>query len=375
MASKFRTFTRKFLIVVNFILAIVFLLACLAPHLNPGKWWFISWLGLFFPFLLLLLIISIVFWLFLKRRFAIIFFVVLLLGWQSISVFFAFHTSHKFNYEKKRDVLRVVTWNVARFIEIKKNNNTGSRTRLKMMQLLKEQNADVLCLQEFHTAVKEDYYDNISYIRKQLNYPYYYFSFDEDGSKLYYSSIIFSRWPMIDTGTVIYPKPSLPEALLHADIKFNEDTIRIFTSHLQSVQFKKRDFERIDKIKNYEDSIVSNSRTIFSKLRRSITYRSVQVGIIKQQLQKSKFPIIFCGDFNDVPNSYTYFAIRRNMQDAFLEKGAGIGRTFTSLSPTLRIDYILASREFSILQFSRVIKNYSDHYMLVTDLKLPAPRQ
>jgi endonuclease/exonuclease/phosphatase family metal-dependent hydrolase len=58
----------------------------------------------------------------------------------------------------------------------------------------------------------------------------------------------------------------------------------------------------------------------------------------------------------------------------FLEKGAGIGRTFSSLSPTLRIDYILASKDFSIVQFNRVEKIYSDHYMLVTDLKLP-PRQ
>jgi endonuclease/exonuclease/phosphatase family metal-dependent hydrolase len=242
--------------------------------------------------------------------------------------------------------------------------------RLKMMNLLKQQNADILCLQEFHTAAKDDYYDNISYIQRHLNYPYYYFSFDEDGSKLYYSSIIFSKFPMFDTGIVVYPKPSLPEALLHADVKLNDDTIRIFTSHLQSVQFHKRDYQRINNIRNYEDSLVSNSKTIFDKVRKSITNRSLQVGIIKEQLKQSPHPVIFCGDFNDVPNSYTYFAIRGNMLDAFLEKGAGIGRTFSALSPTLRIDYILASKQFSILQFNRVEKIYSDHYMLVTDLKL-----
>ncbi len=372
MARKFRTFTRKLLIAMNILLAIIYLLACLAPYLNPAKWWFISWFGLIFPFLFLLLILSIFFWLFFKPKYALLLLVTLLIGWKSISVFYAFHISHKFNYEKNADVLRVVTWNVARFIEIRKNNNSGSLTRLKMMNLLKQQNADILCLQEFHTASKKDYYDNISYIQKQLNYPYYYFSFDEDGSKLYYSSIIFSRMPVFDTGIVIYPKPSLPEALLHADVKFNNDTIRIFTSHLQSVQFKKRDYQRINEIRNYEDSIVSNSRTIFSKLKKSIAYRSVQVGIIKQQLKESRYPTIFCGDFNDVPNSYTYFTIRSDMQDAFLQKGSGIGRTFSSLSPTLRIDYILASKEFSIEQFNRVEKNYSDHYMLVTDLKLPA---
>src|SRR6266487_480987 len=372
MARKFRTFTRKLLIAMNILLAIFYLLACLAPYLNPAKWWFISWFGLIFPFLFLLLILSIFFWLFFKPKYALLLLVTLLIGWKSISVFYAFHISHKFNYEKNADVLRVVTWNVARFIEIRKNNNNGSLTRLKMMNLLKQQNADILCLQEFHTASKKDYYDNISYIQKQLNYPYYYFSFDEDGSKLYYSSIIFSRMPVFDTGIVIYPKPSLPEALLHADVKFNNDTIRIFTSHLQSVQFKKRDYQRINEIRNYEDSIVSNSRTIFSKLKKSVAYRSVQVGIIKQQLKESRYPTIFCGDFNDVPNSYTYFTIRSDMQDAFLQKGSGIGRTFSSLSPTLRIDYILASKEFSIEQFNRVEKNYSDHYMLVTDLKLPA---
>ena len=375
MASKFRTFTRKLLIAVNILLAVIYLLACLAPYLNPTTWWLIAWLGLIFPFLLMLLLLSIFFWLFFKVKYAVMLMVVLLIGWKSISVFYAFHISHKFNYEKSADVLRIVSWNVARFIEIKKNSNAGSLTRLKMMNLLKQQNADILCLQEFHTASRKDYYDNISYIQKQLGYPYYYFSFDEDGSKLYYSSIIFSRLPMFDTAIVIYPKPSLPEALLHADVIFNSDTVRIFTSHLQSVQFKKRDYQRINEIKNYEDSLVSNSRTIFSKLKRSITYRSVQVGIIKQQIKESPHPTIFCGDFNDVPNSYTYFTIRGNMQDAFLQKGSGIGRTFSSLSPTLRIDYVLASNEFTIEQFNRVEKNYSDHYMLVTDLKLPSRQQ
>jgi endonuclease/exonuclease/phosphatase family metal-dependent hydrolase len=180
--------------------------------------------------------------------------------------------------------------------------------------------------------------------------------------------------PIIDSGIIYYPRPSIHEPLISADIKFHEDTIRIFTTHLQSVQFKKRDYERIDEIKNYEDSIVSNSRTILSKLRKGIERRSVQANVIRDQLQQSQHPLIFCGDFNDVPNSYTYFTIRGHLRDAFLEKGSGLGRSFTSISPTLRIDYILASKEFSVLQFERIKRKYSDHYMLVTDLKLrPRP--
>jgi endonuclease/exonuclease/phosphatase family metal-dependent hydrolase len=58
------------------------------------------------------------------------------------------------------------------------------------------------------------------------------------------------------------------------------------------------------------------------------------------------------------------------MQDAFLKKGSGIGRTFSSISPTLRIDYIFTDSHFKIKQFNRIVKNYSDHYMLVADMEL-----
>jgi endonuclease/exonuclease/phosphatase family metal-dependent hydrolase len=370
MASRFRNVSRKIFFILNCLLVVLFLLACLAAYLDPARWWMISLLALAFPFLLLLLIVFIFFWLFVKPRYALLSFLPLLVGIKSEGVFFAVHPPHEFNYEKDPAFLRVATWNVARFIEIKKNNNKGSQTRLKMLDLLRQQNADILCLQEFHTSTREDFYDNIGYIQKQLNYPYYYFSFDTDGDKLFYSSIIFSRLPIIDSGLVVYPRPSLPEVLLHADIKFNGDTIRIFTTHLQSVQFKKGDYERIDEIRNTQDSLLTNSKTIFSKLKKAITLRAIQTRAVKEELRKTNYPHIFCGDFNDVPNSYTYFNVRGDMQDAFLEKGFGIGRTFTSLSPTLRIDYVLCSREFSIEQFNRLVKNYSDHYMLVADLRI-----
>jgi endonuclease/exonuclease/phosphatase family metal-dependent hydrolase len=84
----------------------------------------------------------------------------------------------------------------------------------------------------------------------------------------------------------------------------------------------------------------------------------------------SPHPYLLCADLNDVPNSYAYATVRGGLQDAFLKKGFGIGRTFTGLSPTLRIDYIFANDQFRIKQFNRVAKNLSDHYMLVADVEL-----
>ena len=181
----------------------------------------------------------------------------------------------------------------------------------------------------------------------------------------------FFTYPLIDTGLIRYQKPSIPEALIHGDIIFNGDTIRIYTTHLQSVQFQKQDYETLDKIKNNNEIEVKTSRGIFSKLKRGVINRSSQANLVKAEISKSPYPFILTGDFNDVPNSYTYFTIKDNdLQDAFLMSGLGVGRTYYNIAPALRIDYILTTKNFEVKQFNRIIKNYSDHYMLVADLNL-----
>lgn len=286
-------------------------------------------------------------------------------------VFFGFHLPDKFDYNKPKNVLRIAHWNVARFVEWKRNNNKGSQTRMKMMDQIKEQNADVLSFQEFYSSTDSTYYNNLKYVVKELGYPYYYFSYDDDGYKQWYGQAIFSKYPLLDTGLVRFPKPSLPEALMHADIVFNGDTIRLYNTHLQSVQFQKEDYQTIEDIKNTSEKGVKKSRGVASKLKRGVVNRAGQADIVRKEINKSPFPFILTADFNDVPNSYTYFTIKNDdLQDAFLMTGLGVGRTFVNISPTLRIDYILTTKNFEIKQFNRIIKNYSDHYMLVADVKL-----
>ncbi len=370
MASKLRLFTKRFFIYCNIIVVIVFLLSCLVPYLNPQKWWFISFLGLAFPFLLLLVLFFLAGWLImLKPKLALISGVAFLFSIKSLLVFFAFNRPGTFNYTKDPKSIRVATWNVARFIELKHNNNSGSQTRMKMFDLIKKQDADILCLQEFHTSTLPEFYDNIAPV-KELGYPYFYFSFDTDGDKLFYSSIIFSKYPIIDSGFIRYPRPTLPDVLLHADIKVNKDTIRVYTTHLQSLQFNKSDYERMNRIAGIKDSLFRNSKNIISKMKRGYSSRSIQAAMVSDVLEDSPHPLLLCADLNDVPNSYTYHTVRGDMQDAFLKKGFGIGRTFTGLSPTLRIDYIFADDHFKIKQFSRINKKLSDHYMLVADVEL-----
>lgn len=370
MATRFRVFTKRFLIFCNAGIAFLFLLACVAPYLNPQSWWFISFIGIVFPFLLLAVLVFMICWLFIRRKFALISAVVLLFSYKSIVVFFAFHPGQNFDYKKQPGNIRIASWNVARFIEMKRNNNKGSQIRLKMMDLIAQQDADVFCMQEFFHSNDSAWYPNIVYIQSHFNYPYYYYSHDNDGDNHYIGSIIFSRYPIIDSGMVRYPRPSLPEALMHTDIKVNDDTIRVYTTHLQSLKFQKSDYEKIERIKDAGGPVVSDSKTIFSKLKTGMAFRKIQSDIVRKVLADSPYPFVFCADLNDVPNSYTYFTVRSNLQDAFLKKGFGIGRTFSALSPTLRIDYIFTDKNFRIEQFNRIVKPYSDHYLIMADVKL-----
>lgn len=362
--------SNKVLLIINTILVAAFLLACINPSINPQTWPIFSLIGLTFPFLLLFVLAFLIWWLFIKKRWALISAIALILGGGAILNFFAFRFYDYFIEQKKEDNIRIASWNVARFIEQIKNNNKGSQIRYKMIKQIQELNADVLCFQEFVSSLNPDWYNNIAAVSKGLGYPYYYFKHDADGDSLLSGSIIFSRLPILDSGSVRYPRPTLPDALVFADIAIGKKKMRVYTTHLQSNQFKKKDISKIEELKTVKGNFLGNARYIVSKLKTAIKHRAIQADMVADILTNSPNPVIFCGDLNDVPNSYTYKTIKGNMQDAFLQKGFGIGRTYASLSPTLRIDYIFADRKFTINQYKRVAKNYSDHYMIVADVKL-----
>jgi endonuclease/exonuclease/phosphatase family metal-dependent hydrolase len=206
---------------------------------------------------------------------------------------------------------------------------------------------------------------------KEVGYPYHYFAWRDDGERQWFGNAIFSKHPIVDSGKINFPHERYPETLLHTDIVFNKDTIRVYTTHLASLRFQKEDYETIEDIKDNQRLKLQKSKGIFWKIRGAMTQRKEQAHLIKEVISNDPYPIILTGDFNDVPNSYAYATIKNEQfQDVFLKKGFGIGRTFNAISPTLRIDYILATKNFEVRQFNRIVKDLSDHYMLVTDLQL-----
>ncbi|HLX93136.1 MAG TPA: endonuclease/exonuclease/phosphatase family protein [Puia sp.] len=370
-----RNLTRRFLIIVNLVVVFLFLLACLNPFLHPSGWWIISLLGLIFPLLLLLLVMLLICWIFFSRwRMALLCLIVILIGWPNFHALFALHPAASFTPDKPTGAIRVITWNVRRWDEFVSRRH--GEHRAKMLDFLKDQNGDILCLQEFFESHNpREFASNIPFIQKELNYPYHYFSLDYRRYDDMYESgvIIFSRFPITDSCKIRYQNKDnqkAAESLIGVDLDLAGKTIRVFTTHLQSVLFGNKEFRDLEIIKNVEDSSIVASKSIIKKLRRAYGFRGGQADIVREQIDQSPYPTIICGDFNDVPNSYTYFRIKGDMQDAFIKKGFGIGRSYVHISPTLRIDYIFASRQFDVLQCKKFDLPYSDHHPFVADLNL-----
>ena len=354
MPLKFiRRFTRSILLIPTILVALLFVLACLASELNPLRWWFVGALSLLLPYLVIILVFAFIFWLITKPKASLIPLLALMIGWRQIKVVFSYHIFSSFTTENKTpETIRLVSWNVASMYGISQQKSNKKYDRREIAATIQGLNPDIICLQEFnHSETQGPYANNIGLF--SAAYPYYYFSKDVNLRNGFYQSgsIIFSKYPIIHTQKIRYPK-GISESFIYVDILHGMDTLRVFNVHLQSYKFSSQDYQDIRSIKNQSDSTLQASYSILKKMQLAYSRRAVQAGMIRRSADSTTLPGIICGDFNDVPASYAYFKIRGpHRYDAFLKKSWGIGRTFYAIAPTLRIDYILPETRFKVRQF------------------------
>jgi endonuclease/exonuclease/phosphatase family metal-dependent hydrolase len=61
--------------------------------------------------------------------------------------------------------------------------------------------------------------------------------------------------------------------------------------------------------------------------------------------------------------------MRKNLEDSFVEAGAGVGQTYRGLMPTFRIDFILYNPQFSATSYRSPHVEYSDHFPVISTLR------
>lgn len=370
--SFFRRFTKRFLIVVNIIAAILFLLGSYGYFFNPRYFWPIGFLTLSAFYFFLVLLAFLVFWLFIKPRRALISAITLLIAYKPMNNILPLRLSHSFTKNKKADALRIMNWNVAQFNVM--DNKKHPEVKKQMFTVINEYGPDIACFQEM---VAEDStvtdHGHINEFINRLGFKNYFYSYNskEDfWGYAHFGIIIFSKYPIINKKTVSTYPNDYNSIFQYVDIVKGEDTIRIFNIHLQSLRFSRANLKYIDKPSVEDNNAIKESKNILVKFKTGFIKRQVQAERIRTEIEKSPYPVIVSGDFNDVPNSYAYHTIGSGMKNAFVEKGGGLGRTFSGISPVLRIDNIFVDEKMEVQQFRLIKKKLSDHFPIIADVQM-----
>lgn len=338
---------------------------------DPANWWFLGLLTLSLPYILFTLLIFFFCWLFAKKIWMLISLLAIAFCWRAMLNIFPIHLPATFTMEKKAGSIRVMSWNVEHFdiLEYK----THPEKKVEMMSLVKKYQPDIACFQEMVGGDDDKAINYLGDFKRNMDFSNYYYSYEarlDFDQKHHFGIIIFSKYPILNKQTISNPPNDYNSIFQYIDVLANADTVRIFNIHLQSLKFTASNLRYLDNPGTNTDTALSESKNIISKLKRGFLKRSEQSKRVREEMDKSPYPIIVCGDFNDVPNSFAYCKIGDGLNNAFVEKGLGFGRTFSGISPTLRIDNIFADKKFRVEQFTRVSRKLSDHFPIITDVNL-----
>lgn len=357
----FRKFLHSLTIVGNILFSLGLIACYLSVYVSPADFWFPSVVGLLYPFFLIGNLAYLVYWILRWRWFFVVPLFAISVGANHLNSFVQLPFGKS---EKVNDVdLRVMSYNVNLF---KLHAWSKSKpTHNEIINYIKKNKFDVVCFQEFYVTnskfseklakEKLGMYSHIHYILQRK----------ESG----YGMAIFSKYPIVDEGEILFENSF--NSGIYVDIKVNNDTIRIYNNHLQSLRLKERNFNFLLKSEfRNESNKVNELKDILSRMHNAFDKRARQVDKLANHMENCKYPIILCGDFNDSPVSYTYKTLTTNLNDSYKEAGVGLVYTYAGLWPAYRIDYILHSRNFQTKRFYSPRINYSDHYPVVAEYKL-----
>ncbi len=356
--------TGSFATTINWLSAALLLISYLAKNQAPSHHSFIAILGLFYPVLFFINLFFVFFWIWRKKAKFLVSLLVLIMGIPQFKTHFSFHFGRE---TKDTATIKVISYNVQGFSG---NNHSRYRPELKgdILRFLIKAKPDILCLQEYSGSSKDLFTDNRS---GKSSFFYRYYS--QKGSK--------------NTGLVTVTKGKI---FHHGFLKFKgyrtfgivtdmtlgKDTLRVVNLHLASISLNASDLDLLSSPPSTaweKENIPGHYLEIYRKLQKAYRLRVKQLKPVIKSIQKSPWPVILCGDFNDTPSSWAYHRIAERLNDAFVKRGSGLSTTYAGPLPFLRIDYLFAGKPISIVSYRKYVRPYSDHFPVSMQIKTASP--
>lgn len=337
----------KMMFFFNIVLTVLTIVGYVLPFLAPKTFPLLSVLTLFLPMMLIVNLLFFIYWGIQFKRQVLLSGIVLLLGITFINKFYKF-TNPTFVAESTD--LKIMSYNVRLFNKFEWSDK--KTVPIEISDFVKTKRPDILCIQEFSNAAEFDY----SY------FPYKFIL--SKGNKIKTGQAIFSNFKIIDSGEIVFPHSN--NSVIFADLKRENDTVRIYNMHLQSIKITPDVNELNDDIQGIDQK---KSERMLKRMSKAFKVQQQQAEILREHKSNCKYPIIICGDMNNSAFSYVYRVIRGDLQDTFEESGNGFGKSYDFKYYPARIDYIFADKKFKVKQFENFPEVVdSDHFPIFTVL-------
>ncbi|SDC33450.1 endonuclease/exonuclease/phosphatase family protein [Williamwhitmania taraxaci] len=360
-----RNFLKGLVVYSGTIIAIALVMSFLATLVSPATFWPLAYFGLAFPVLLLMNLVVFVLLIIHKKKTVIIPLIAFIICIEPASNFFQFRIQAPKNKFEHRDV-KILTYNVHLFNLINWNDTPNKLE--DVVRFINSQKPDIVCLQEFCLTSSPEVQKKIK--KLYANYPYRHIEYSMTSKKYNFGIATLSKFPIIKKGVLPFDKTA--NVSIYSDIKIGKDTVRLYNSHLQSTRLREKNVNLLlnQKFQN-SDKKMEELKDFNTRLFVAYEKRAIQVKIVAKHREKSKYPVIMAGDYNDPPISYSYRKMRGNLTDAFKEAGSGFGSTYVGMLRILRIDYIFHAPAIKATEYASPRVNYSDHYPVVVNLAFP----
>ncbi|UJP63368.1 endonuclease/exonuclease/phosphatase family protein [Mongoliitalea daihaiensis] len=345
---------------IRFIVSLFFLVSLAlfySVYISPEYFPYIGLLTLTNPLLLCINAFIFISLVFAKRKLAILPFIALIAGWKYVGTTFQYNIPTPIE-----DRISVLSYNVHMF-NYHHQKSSATLNSENLVKWIQDNPSDIKCFQEFYQDFTTPSKNHLKQLATEAGYEYSYQINEGNVKKRSYGMAILSKYPIVNDGKVFENRRN--NGVIFADIKIDKDTIRVYNAHLESMSIDKDNLNNLEGIKE-------NYRETLRKLKNGQVIRASQLDILKEHMDNCPYPTILVGDFNDVPYSYTYFFLRKNLDNAFEKAGRGFGFTYNRVLFFLRIDNIFFDPSFQISDFKTHREvDYSDHYPISATFEKP----
>ena len=231
-------------------------------------------------------------------------------------------------------IYRIMTYNIQHGLDYASRLEGKRYVNFQgIFDVVKLFNPDILSVNEIYGKgfiESNEYFDQVSYLAKECNFPYFYFSKAIDAKNGEYGNAVFSKVPFIDKEVVRIPDP----------------VNRTENMKYESRVLTKFDFKDFDLISIHVGLNEDEQESAYHTLMNSVDVNK---------------KTIILGDFNMTVDNRIIQNSMKTYKESTISYKNDVINTYPSIDARMKIDYIFLSKDIQIINSNVIEAIYTDH--------------